>query len=409
MKTVDKKMTRYVGLSSISLFIYLSIIPIELAAVRFTRSDVFGIDQSVIAETLTQYASRNEYPVQLRLAGDKREYQATFQYTFDKNIQSVLEKLYQRYRPDFAAFVAIEPKTGDVIALSSWEKKDTGFGNLALRNEYPAASIFKIITAAAALDQGKVEPDTVIPFNGKSTSLYKKQVFRHRETKWTRRPTLIKAFAESVNPVFAQLGVFHLGAATLQQYAERFWFNRDLGSDLTVDPSTMSLTLDDEWALAESAAGYTLANTLSPWHGAMLASAVVNDGVMMRPHVVEIVTDEDGLPLYTNEPQSYPASITPQTARKLRRLMQETVQRGSARHGFRRFFRGRFKDIEVGGKTGSLTGISPKGRNDWFVGYARLGDRKIAYASLTINKERWTVKSAFVARKVIEAYYSSKG
>ena len=88
--------------------------------------------------------------------------------------------------------------------------------------------------------------------------------------------------------------------------------------------------------------------------------------------------------------------------------MQETVKRGSARNAFRKFYRGPLVDIEVGGKTGSLTGWSPEGRHDWFVGYASLHDRKIAFAALTINKKYWTVKSSFVARKAIEAYFSEE-
>jgi cell division protein FtsI/penicillin-binding protein 2 len=170
----------------------------------------------------------------------------------------------------------------------------------------------------------------------------------------------------------------------------------------------MSLSPGDEWALAEVASGFTLSNKLSPWHGAMLASAAVNNGIMVRPHIVRVVTDESGLPLYTHETRKLPPSISPESARKLRRLMRETVRRGSARKGFRGFFRGEFENVEVGGKTGSLTGTSPKGRNDWFVGYASLDERKIAFASLTVNEERWTVKSAFVARKVIEAYFRSE-
>lgn len=400
-------MPRYLGLFTVALFVYLSVLPIELAAVRFTRSDLFGIDQSVIAKALTDYAKRNQYPDELTLPGRNQEYQGRLEYTFDDDIQAVLDQLYRRYRPDYAAFVALEPTTGEVIALFSWEKKRSELGNLALRSSYPAASTFKIVTAAAALDQGKVEPDTVLPFNGKRSSLYKRQVFRHRDNKWTRRPTLAKAFAESVNSVFARIGVFRLGAQTLQNYAERFGFNQAFDSDLVIQPSTMSLSPDDEWALAEAASGFTRSNTLSPWHGAMLASAAVNDGIMVRPHIVKVVTDEFGLPLYAHEIRALPPSISPESARKLRRLMRETVRRGSARNGFRGFFRGELKNVEVGGKTGSLTGTSPKGRNDWFVGYASLGERKIAYASLTVNEERWTVKSAFVARKVIEAYFRS--
>ncbi len=398
-------MRRYIGLLAGALWFYLTIIPVELAAVRFDRSDVFGIDQAAIAEILTEYVKRNKYPETVTLSGHGREYEARVKYTLNPDIQAVLEGIYRRYKPDYAAFVALEPTTGEILALASWEKKQTGLGNLALRNHYPAASVFKIVTAAAAIDRGKVDPETILPFNGKRTSLYKRQVFRHRDTKWTRRPTLTEAFAQSINPVFARLGVFQLGAETLLEYADRFAFNREFAGDVLVAPSMILLSSDDEWSLAETASGFTRDNTLSPWHGAMLAGAVVNDGVMIEPFLVKALNDEFGVPLYTNEPQVLPPSITPQTAEKLQRLMRETVMKGSARNGFRRFFRGQYRHVEVGGKTGSLTGLSPKGRNDWFVGYARSGDRKIAYASLTVNEERWTVKSAYVARKVIEAYF----
>ena len=63
--------------------------------------------------------------------------------------------------------------------------------------------------------------------------------------------------------------------------------------------------------------------------------------------------------------------------------------------------------MEIGGKTGSLTGYSPKGRHDWFVGYAEKDGRKIAYASLIVNKEKWYVRSAYVARQFIYHYFTN--
>ena len=62
----------------------------------------------------------------------------------------------------------------------------------------------------------------------------------------------------------------------------------------------------------------------------------------------------------------------------------------------------------MGGKTGSLTGLTPRGKNDWFVGYAAQDERRIAFAALTVNKERWRVKSAYLARKVIEVYFEPR-
>ena len=65
-------------------------------------------------------------------------------------------------------------------------------------------------------------------------------------------------------------------------------------------------------------------------------------------------------------------------------------------------------DLEVGGKTGSLTGNHPKGKYDWFVGYAKRGDRSLGLAVLTIHEEKWTVKSSYLASKAIEQYFDSE-
>jgi cell division protein FtsI/penicillin-binding protein 2 len=138
----------------------------------------------------------------------------------------------------------------------------------------------------------------------------------------------------------------------------------------------------------------------------MLAAAVVNDGIMMKPYLVRSVVAEEGMLLYQPEPQPLSRPISSATARAMRKLMRQTVKTGTARKSFRRFLRKR-KDVEVGGKTGTLTGLDPKGKTDWFVGYARLGGQKIAFASVTVNKEKWTVKSHYVARRVIESWLSA--
>ena len=85
--------------------------------------------------------------------------------------------------------------------------------------------------------------------------------------------------------------------------------------------------------------------------------------------------------------------------------MRETITDGTSKRSFRGFFRGPLWDVDVGGKTGSLTGQKPKGKYDWFVGYAKRGNKKLAFASLTINKDHWKIKSSQVARFAIENYF----
>lgn len=395
-------MRRYIILFAGALFFYLVVLPVELGAVRVTPSEISGIDKRVLAQALAPYTKNNEFPRRVPIDAGFRIHDARVTYTFDSKLVEMLDKIYARYKPDYGAFAAIDADTGAVLALNSFIKDGSPWGNLTLRNSYPAASVFKMITAAAALDQNLLEPDTVLRYNGKKTSLYKRQVLKHKDNKWTRRPTLTKAFAESINTVFARIGIYMVGANKLQDYAQRFGFNTNISTDIDFATGFTEIK-DNEWRIAETASGYTRTNTLSPLHGAMLAGAVINDGQMMAPYLVELATDEWGVPLYLNQPESFGTPISATTARKMRRLMRETVQRGSARKSFRKFFKGELKEVAVGGKTGSLTGQSPAGKYDWFVGYAATGEKKIGFASLTINKEYWTVKSSYVARKFIEA------
>jgi hypothetical protein len=85
--------------------------------------------------------------------------------------------------------------------------------------------------------------------------------------------------------------------------------------------------------------------------------------------------------------------------------MKVTVKQGTAARSFRGFFKRELAELDVGGKTGSLTGDEPKGRDDWFVGFADDGHRKIAIAALTIHKKFWRVKSSYLARRAIETLY----
>lgn len=391
-----------------ALFLYSALLPVELAAVRFTPSEISGVDKNLLAQSLTPYALENEFPDHLPISAGPRLHEATLRYTFEPELNQMLQRIYERYKPDYGAFTAIDAETGAVIAMKSFVKDDEPWGNLALRNSFPAASVFKLITAAAALDRDLLQPSSVLRYNGKSTSLYKKQVLHHKDNKWTRRPTLKKAFADSVNVVFARIGIYTLGADSLNAYAQRFGFNTEVFTDVDFDTGVTDINTD-QWRIAESASGYTNTNTLSPLHGAMLASAVINDGTMMAPYLVTAATDGWGVPLYLAYPEKLGAPISPDTAKELQELMRETVQRGSARKSFRNFMKGDYKDISVGGKTGSLTGHSPAGKYDWFVGYAASAGRRIGFASLTINKEYWTVKAHYVARKFIEAAFRNAG
>ncbi len=372
----------------------------------FKRKLVAAIKPAVQAASLN-------LPVQLSLGSKKAAVKddsnrVLVHYTIDDELQTTMERLYKQYRPDYGAFAAIDPETGAILAMVSHSGDPAVRDNLALRATFPSASIFKVVTAAAALSKTGMSPGSVIPFTGANHTLYKSHVLRApSNTRWTRHMTLREAFARSVNTVFGRIGAHRLGAAPLREFANRFGFDQDLGGDLPIQMGRAEIQ-NDAWELAATASGYTKDNTMSPIQGAMIAAAVVNGGRMMEPHLVASAYSADGTPVYEARPRQLFQSVDAETAEEMKELMRETITKGTSRKTFRGFTQGVLRATDVGGKTGSLTGENPKGKVDWFVGYADHRGKRIAVAALTINGKLWRVKSSWLARRSMETYIKSK-
>ena len=344
-------------------------------------------------------------PPEVTLLVEGKPTKAIVEYAVDAELQSELIKLYQSYKPDYGAFVAMEADTGRILALVSYSRNPQETTNWALKASFPAASVFKVVTAAAAIAERKFSAESLIPFNGRYHTLYKSQILSDRVTRWTRSMTLKEAFAKSVNTVFGKLGVFSIGAPEMRDYAGRFGFNRTIAADFTVQPGKATIS-DDPFRLAESASGFTRDTTMSPIQGALIAASVVNGGQMMEPFIVSsLKSASTGDLIYQAEPRVETQAMNATTAGVIRTLMRQTIIGGTSRRSFRGFSRGLHVDVEVGGKTGSLTGANPPGKYDWFVGYANGGGRKIAVSALTINEKVWRVKSSYLARRVFEKYF----
>lgn len=376
-----------------------------MSLVSHEKTHYFQINEARISPVISEAVARHELPDTIHIPGVDIAGGLRVDYTINPALQDEAERLLRKHNPDYGVFVAIDPDTGRVLAMADSARDGLNHGNLSIANTYPAASVSKIITAVAVLNEGEADVATIIPYNGKATSLYKKHVFDHQSNKWTRKPTLRESFAKSVNTVFGRLGAVDLGGETLLDYFYRMGFNARFASDFNFNNGAIDLEAQDPWQVAESAAGYTTRNTLSPLHAAVLAATAINGGKLVAPVLVSRITGPNGIPLYEQALPATSAAMEPGTARKLDKLMQETVRKGSARKSFRKFHRGHLEQVKVGGKTGSLTGFQPRGRYDWFVGYGQLNDRKIAFAALCINKDKWYVKSARLAREMLEFYF----
>lgn len=394
------------------LFVFL----VTLTGWIFTGKNSFDVNKQKVAQTqnvrahireqIEPFIRKNEVAPHIFFEKFGAFEKTDVQYTFNPTLQNAANKLLKMYKPDYASIVAMDAKTGKVLALANYLKEDTTPGNLAIKATFPAASVFKIIPAAVALDKYSLESSLLIPFNGASHTLYRKNVMSDVTNRWTRSISLKQAFAQSVNTFFARLALKKMEPDDLKEYAEKFQFNKPIVTDFPIDTSKAVIPNEKNYELAEVASGFNKVNTLSPVQGAMIAAAIADEGIMRTPYIVESLTNEEGKIVYQAEPSEISRPLTPEGAEKMRELMQATIVQGTSRKSFRPLVKNhQFMALELGGKTGSLTGDEPKGKVDWFVGYAIHGDQKIAISAITVNKKYWTVKSAYLAQSLFKNHF----
>jgi len=308
--------------------------------------------------------------------------------TIEPKLQGSMEKLLRMYRPVGAAVVALDPKSGKVLALAE-------YGEGAVTKQiYPAASVFKIITGAALLEKG-VNPDVETCYHGGVHRLVGK-LLEDKPNLDRRCLSLSMALAKSANVVFAKMAVKHLDADDLRKSAERFLFNRPI-FDQPVEQSRAQIP-DSGLDFARSAAGFGEVK-LSPMHAALIAASVGNAGVAMEPSLLDSIDGE------TVEPTGSMRLLNPETAATLRDMMKLTVSQGTATPVFRERHRNVLGDIEVAGKTGSLSvHKAPFKDYSWFVGFAPADDPKIAVAAVVVNGLKWRVHAPYIAREALKMY-----
>jgi penicillin-binding protein A len=329
-------------------------------------------------------------------------------YTIDPEMQAQSDKLLDRYKPDYGAIVMMDAKTGRILAMSSFVKGRPLADNLTLRATFPAASIFKIITASTAVDRKGVDPHHEIAFNGGNYTLYKKNVLSEKVNRWTRFITLKDAFARSINTAFGRLTLENLEPQDLSEYSKRFMFNKYIPADFDLEQSQALVPDEKGYELTQVASGYNRFNTMSPVHGAMIAASIVNDGKIVAPYLVDEIK-KDGKTIYEGDTYEIGQAISDKSAAKVREMMEQTVLKGTSRKTFRHIVRDKkFRQVDMGGKTGHYSGLNPKGTNDWFVGYASDGDTKVAIAAITVNVQKWTVKSSALAEMMFREHFKTQ-
>jgi peptidoglycan glycosyltransferase len=299
--------------------------------------------------------------------------------------------------PGYDANQLVDPAQQDAAWGQLNQSNDRPLLNRVAQGLYPPGSTMKIITAAAALENG-VNPDQKIRIDDPYQADRSWGDYFVRSSSGAHGDfDMSLAFQRSENIYFAKLGLT-IGGAKLAEYARRFGIAKAPGLDLPAGKGQLSNTgsLDRPTLVADTSYGQGELLT-SPLQMALVAAAVGNHGVLVQPHYVTEIRDPSGGILRTVGGGAPDQVIRADTAAKLTSYLVAAVEAPGAFA-----FGAKITGIHVAGKTG--TAENPSGSpHGWFVGFAPAEDPQVAVAVLIENAGQGGVDAAPLGGAVMRA------
>jgi penicillin-binding protein 2 len=339
----------------------------------------------------------------------------------DFDLQAFAESLMTNYR---GAIVAIDPNDGGVLAMVSkpdfdpsvfsgvtsaeaWNQLNTDpekpLFNRATMTRYPPGSTFKMLIAAAALEEGIIDENYRITCNGAFRFGNKtfKDLHVHGST------NVVQAIQRSCNVFFYQL-ILKIGLDNLYEYGKRFGFGQQTGFD--IGDETAGILPSTEYynrvyGKGKWTQGYLVSLGVgqgevgvSPMQMARYAAALANGGTLMQPHAVNSIHNKRTNRVDVIDHSELPVWLDANAMRIIREGMRRVVEEPGGTGGM-----ARIPGIVSGGKTG--TAENPHGEDHaWYIGFAPFDHPKIAIAVMLENAGFGATKAAPVAGKIMEKY-----
>lgn len=339
--------------------------------------------------------------------------------TLDAELQATAQSLLGE-RP--GAAVLLEVETGRVLAMASYpyydpnlltattpdaaavaeqywtsllDDKGLPLVQRATEGVYAPGSIFKVITAATAIEMGFASPEKVYEDDG-SLDVAGRIIVEHNRPDDRTEWTLAESLSWSLNVVFARVGLA-IGADNLRQFAANFGFGREVPFDVPVSESQLASSndfLNTLPAVADTSFGQGEL-LVSPLHMALVAAGIANGGTMMRPILVDSVVKPGGTVVSEQEPEAWLSPVSADTAAAVEEMMVGAVETGYASAA-------QVSGIRVGGKTGTAE-VANAEPHAWFIGFAGTPDPKYAVAVVLENAGAGMAGSQLVGRDLLQA------
>lgn len=275
--------------------------------------------------------------------------------TIDETIQYIVEraldKAFVKSNAIAATVIVMDPKTGEILAMANRPTYDltniSGFGvehrvNRAIALVYEPGSVFKIVAAAAALEEGLFQEEDKIFCENGSYKVGGHILHDHHGKGWLTFSEVIEQSSNIGTTKIAQ----KMGPALWYKYAKLFRFGDNTDIDLLGEvngwvkkPSQWSKTSISALPIGQEV-------TVTPLQLVSAISAIANDGVYMKPHIVKYVKDNNDELIEAVESQAVSRVISVQTALRLKVILKGVVERGTAK-------KAQISGVSVAGKTGT--------------------------------------------------------
>jgi cell division protein FtsI/penicillin-binding protein 2 len=325
-------------------------------------------------------------------------------FTIDPVLQDSALQIFRNREVPYAAAVILDVRDNAVLAMAGHSSMDPQVNPLEVLTTSwaPAASTFKLVTAASLLMHGKANARTKACFTGGLRGITD-DLLTDNAQRDTRCATLGAAITYSHNLVVAKLALKHLTREELLTTARELGFEQELPFEFPLEASPANIPVDAN-ERAKVAAGFWHVD-LNPIHAAVIASVFARGGVFQPPHVVAQVLAPDGED-QTPALHRTERVLSSEVARAVGKMMLGTTTQGTARRSFYDDQGNPFvREAKVAGKTGSLTGKRPPALNyNWFIGYAPADKPEIAFAVVLANEPKWRIKAHYAARRLIQIY-----
>lgn len=380
-----------------------------LAGIEYEYNDVLTGDASAIRLfTDAKGNAMRQTPDEWR----QGEGGSTIELTVDIKLQQVVERelaqAMEKYNAEQALALAMNPKTGEILAISSYptydptdyQKVDQSIynRNLPVFMTFEPGSTFKIITLSAAIEEDVVDLENE-SFHDQGFTMVEGARLRCWKREGHGHQTFLEVVENSCNPGFIEMGN-RIGSDKLLDYIHKFGFGEKTGSNLAGEASGILFSKEGFGPVESATTAFGQGVSVTPIQQVQAVAAAINGGTLYTPYIISRVVGSNGKVLVDNKPAAKRQVISEETSKKVREALESVVANGSGKRAYR-------DGLRIGGKTGTAQKVENGRYKDGeyivsFIGFAPANDPELlVYVAVDSPKAQTSIFGSTVTAPIV--------